>query len=797
VTGSTEQPDHACVDAGLLRTVDARKRHAASRWTKRDRLDYLLYGRRPEPIPSYTGVVEPPEAGKIGIACSGGGIRSAAFSLGALQVLQRERVLQQSRYLAAVSGGSYIASAFCMVRKTWSGTDRPPAGRPGHDDSDPAAVTDEHPPFFPGSPEEQYLRNRSSYLAPGLTGKLQLAIRVLIGIGINIGFLALFLIVCGTGLGLLYGALFPELARHVGADRMCAHQLCHFTPLALPGGIYWPVIGIAAAGVVLGGGAIVAYRWPARLRDFAEAWSLRLLLLGAGAAVLLIGIPLLVSLVRAWGTVRSSAVTVKPSVHPATTAGQILGLGAGGAATVGGAILLQLRAEWANVKKLEKQVAADAKWYRGLSQRLRLMIAYLAAAVLGPLLALTMTLVASNAVLNLVHPYVRWIVFGIAATAFAVIYSVADLTTWSLHPFYRRRLASVFALKRIRRPEREPPIAKDEAGIAEERDYHLRVRLSETAIPHSEHGRQVWPTLLVCAAANVSDDAATPPGRAVTSFTFSATAMGGPLVGAVGTRELEDACDARRASYFTLPAAVAMSGAAISPSMGKMTRRPLRFLMALANLRLGVWVPNPRRIDMFEKRDHVYPRPRPSYLARELFGINKLDAPYLYVTDGGHYENLGLVELLRRGCTEIYCFDASNDNFDALGDALSLARSELEVEIELSSSEMKPAADGIATDNCVKATVRYPGADAPTAHIYYARAVMTADVPADVLSYHARDPQFPHDSTSDQLYPDQRFEAYRALGACAAQHALRRSGRTSAPAAMNGGGPELEGALTG
>jgi hypothetical protein len=802
-TGAAPAPeDHPCVDAGLARTVDARKRYAGSKWTGRDWRDYILFGRKPEPIPSYTGVVEPPEEGKIGIACSGGGIRSAAFSLGALQVLTRHRVLQQSRYLAAVSGGSYIASAFCMVRKTWEGSERPPTGEAGHDDSDPSVVTDERPPFFAGSPEEQYLRNRSSYLAPGLDGKLQLVLRLLLGLGINLGFLALFLIALGTGLALAYGAIFPELARHVGSDRMCSGQLCHFTPLAISHGIWIPVLSVAGLGILFGGGSIVAYRWRSSLRDFAETWSLRLLVLAVALATLLIGIPLLVSLFRAWGTVKSSAVAVKPSVHPVNTALQVVGLGAGGTATVGGAILLQLRAEWINLKKTEQKLAADVKWYRGLPQRLRLALAYLAAAVLGPLLALATMLVATNATLNVGHPYVRWIVFGATAGTFVLIYSVADLTTWSLHPFYRRRLASAFALKRVRRPEGIPPIAREEAGIAEERDYHELVRLSETAIPHSEHGQQVWPTLIVCAAANISDGAATPPGRAVTSFTFSANAMGGPLIGAVQTRELENACDARRGLYFTLPAAVAVSGAAISPSMGKLTRRPLRFLMALGNVRLGVWVPNPRRIDTFKARNRVYPRPRPSYLACELLGINRLDAPYLYITDGGHYENLGLVELLRRGCTEIYCFDASDDKFDALGDAVSLARSELEVEVEISSSEMQPDTDGIAKENCVMATVHFPQPDAPPAHIYYSRAVMTADLPADVVSYHARDPRFPHDPTSDQLYPDQRFEAYRALGACAAKHALRRAGRVAAAGApeLNGdhtAGQELKGALTG
>jgi hypothetical protein len=83
------------------------------------------------------------------------------------------------------------------------------------------------------------------------------------------------------------------------------------------------------------------------------------------------------------------------------------------------------------------------------------------------------------------------------------------------------------------------------------------------------------------------------------------------------SHELEDVCSKTRKRHLTLPAAVAMSGAAISPSMGKMTRWPLRFLMALANVRLGVWVPNPRRLETFGARAPLlrkvhkhYPKPR-------------------------------------------------------------------------------------------------------------------------------------------------------------------------------------------
>jgi hypothetical protein len=275
---------------------------------------------------------------------------------------------------------------------------------------------------------------------------------------------------------------------------------------------------------------------------------------------------------------------------------------------------------------------------------------------------------------------------------------------------------------------------------------------------------------VVCAAANVSDPGATPPGRAVTSFTFTPQQIGGPLIGTVPTREYEDVLEHRKRD-FTLPAAVAMSGAALSPSMGKATRAPLRFLLTLGNARLGVWVPNPRRM---EDMRGTRVRPSPLLLFSELLGRNSADAKFLYVTDGGHYENLGLVELLRRGCLHVYCFDASGgSDIQELGDAIALARTELGVEVDLEpdkAAAVVPGEAGVAAANCVLGQIRFP--DGQVGTLVYVRSVLTADAPHDVRAYHEIDPAFPHNSTGDQLYTDQRFEAYRVLGREAAKRAV-------------------------
>lgn len=760
-------------DDGLLRKAPAGPRWLAASGRRRRRRRWFLDGARPEPVPSRVGPLEPPEEDKLGICCSGGGIRSAAFSLGALQALQQRGKLEQAAYLAAVSGGSYIAAALSMVAKTGPGGSN-------------AELLRDTPPFAPNSPEEQYLRNRSSYMAPTLADKAYLAWRVLLGLLFNLAFIALPLIGAALILtGLLYARVFPDLGGQ------CTAVSCAANP---------PLWTWVAPLVVLGlsavcGLATLVVRWRSdRRQRFFVLWSVRLLAGAAALALLLVGLPSLVDWLDHLGAGGNS---VKPSLLDSLSS-----IGAGFAALLAGVIaqVAHLLKSKEAVENLGKAQKAAGK----LGSGVRLTLAYAAGALFGPLLLLLLVAIAIAVGMSQAGSDggFDWGVAAAGAGAlavFAVLYRRADLSTWSLHPYYKRRLSSAFALKRVKEgdlseKERErvealpDPGGGEESeyeGLAIERDFGELVSLSDTQLDEQKHRK--WPTLLVCAAANVSDPGATPPGRQVTSFTFSAHAVGGPLVGAVGAKEMEDAFDDRRRQRdLTLPAAVAMSGAAVSPSMGKMTKRPLTFLMALANLRLGVWVPNPRWVaaGLDDDRERQrYGRPRPWYLLCELLGRNRIDARYLYVTDGGHYENLGLVELLRRGCTKIYCFDASGvgqgrAEFDALGDAIALARSELGVEIDFKRDDpgdLEPDPDThLAKKDVVTGTIRYThGAEVVEGTLIYVRNAMTDRATWDARAHQLEDPRFPHNSTVDQLYTDKKFESYRVLGARAAGRAMK------------------------
>jgi Patatin-like phospholipase len=779
-------------------------------WSRRWRS--LLLRERPEPIPSFRGPVECPpsrEQERIGICCSGGGIRSAAFNLGALQALQCEEELQRASYLSAVSGGAYIAAAFSMVATPWEiGTD----GKPS-EDSDPELLEHE-PPFAPGSPEEQYLRNRSSYMAPDGFGKLYIVYRALLGLLFNVAFLAAPLFAAMLIVGwLIYRPMYPRLVPG-GSTGSIYH---------VPLGCWLAPAVIAGVSALIGLFVLLCRVRRDRVRRGLQVLSTRLLILAMLVALFSIGLPLLVALAHkiAEDLPLAEKASAKGVLGVYATGGGLAGLIAG--------VLAYVRETLLTPKKALTKIEEGSK---ALGSKVRTAVAYAAAAVAGPLLTIGVMGIALSVSLSYDSAKVtKW--FGVALPlalgaglllVFLALYYVTDLTSLSLHPFYKRQLCTAFALRRVKAvvaydigPDQENELRQSAGGrkfldtpVAIERKFNGLVKLSDTALDGARTASQAgakataccssqtrsWPTLIVCAAANVADPGATPPGRPVTSFTFSARSVGGPLIGAVHTQQLEDAFDGTkhkgRARDLTLPSAVAISGAAVAPSMGKLThQRPLRFLLALSNIRLGVWVPNPRWVEggatpgegSAKGSQHVYARPRPNYLIRELIGRNRVDSKYLFVTDGGHYENLGLVELLRRGCTEIYCFDASDDkNFSVLGDAIALARSELGVEIDIDPSELAPKeAGGTAANSVAYGKIRYRDEDkchfSREGVLIYARCTLTAKAPWDVQAHHEEDPAFPHNSTADQLYTDQKFESYRALGEFVAGDAIERMGQ--------------------
>ena len=160
-----------------------------------------------------------------------------------------------------------------------------------------------------------------------------------------------------------------------------------------------------------------------------------------------------------------------------------------------------------------------------------------------------------------------------------------------------------------------------------------------------------------------------------------------------------------------LGSAVAISGAAANPNAGYHTSAPLAFLMTILNVRLGWWLGNPRR-------DGPSARPGPMNalvsLLSELFAQSNGRSRYVNVSDGGHFENLGLYELVRRRCRYIIVSDSEADpalGFEGLGGAIRKCRADFGVEITINPDPIR-LSSGRSLSHCVVGTITYPEADA-------------------------------------------------------------------------------------
>ncbi|HEV8397252.1 MAG TPA: patatin-like phospholipase family protein [Vicinamibacterales bacterium] len=236
---------------------------------------------------------------------------------------------------------------------------------------------------------------------------------------------------------------------------------------------------------------------------------------------------------------------------------------------------------------------------------------------------------------------------------------------------------------------------------------------------------------------------------------------------------------------LTMGLALATSGAAASPNMGYHSSPTLGFLMTVFNVRLGWWLRNPRFRDVWtDQKTGVSLRE----LLYELLGMTTDDKKWVYLSDGGHFENLGVYELVRRRCRLIIACDAGQDGavtFEDLGNAIERCRADFGVDIEIDLSKLRLGADRRSEWHCAIGTIRYDRLppimeDDPLevpGTLLYIKSSLTGDEPADILRYAAEHPAFPHESTNDQFFDESQFESYRALGYHAVEDVFMRAVR--------------------
>ena len=727
------------------------------------------------------------------ICLSGGGIRSASVALGALQSMRTELGgLDGIDRIVSVSGGGYTNGGMQLaLTSKWD-------DKSGRVDESGRTEAQPNDVFSPGSVEEDHLRRHSSYLSDGLA-------QWLVALGVLFrNLLASFLII-GLSIatvGLAIGFFYRNVPIVDGGLQTLRTRLLAGAGTNAPGypSVPWGVtLGIAAMFVFVLLVYVAELVWWS-FRGSRPAVMARVTAGVAIAALLLVVVGVVVpavvwlSSVLTWHLgISSKPMVAVTGVSAALSYGAVLAAALWRKKQVVSTALT-------DVKKGEKAVSGVLP--NSMVQRILIWIALLALFVVGIVIA---SWVATSGL-----DKSWWAFLVVGPLLFLAIF--LDQTSMSLHPFYRRRLASAFA---VRRQKFGANGQRNAGEIAEAVPYSY-----DEATSLSRYGgqRHPWPGVTFAASANLTGQSRTPPGRRAVSYALRSDYVGGPQVGWVRTDVLEGLVSNVVGKDLTVEAAVAISGAAIASAMGAQTRDYEVFL-ALTNVRLGAWLPNPRFLALkcANWADWTVPGlPRIrglSYFAREILGIHSDHSRLLLCTDGGHYDNLGLVETLRHRYQYIYCFDASGATqpmADTLAGALMLAREELGVEIVLDDPEALSAGSGTAFDPAqqfsklntrlsksavISGTITYPPIGEQgemTGRLIFAQTDLTHELPYDLLEYTQDDPGFPNDGTADQWFDCNRFDAYKTLGAYlglqAAQTMRNLNGSNPIPPGGSGAG---------
>lgn len=340
------------------------------------------------------------------------------------------------------------------------------------------------------------------------------------------------------------------------------------------------------------------------------------------------------------------------------------------------------------------------------------------------------------------------VLFG-ALLVFGILVRHVDLNLFSAHSFYVNRLARTFlgASQDKRHPDPytgfDPHDDLQLGQLAQQRPIHL----INTTLNLTGGEDLAWQT------------------RRGACFTFT------PAWTGYTTRNSknEEFGGFRPTSGYggglSLATAVAVSGAAASPNMGFHTATSVAALLTAFNLRLARWCPNPARRDW----DQCAPRTATRPFFAELFGDTTGNNTWVNLSDGGHFENLGLYELIRRRVAFIVVTDAAADGayrFDDLAMAVRKIAVDFGVNIDIPENALNairpPEGSPFSAAHWAFGRINYPDGD--PGYLIYVKNSIDADAPIDIRQYRDANPAFPHESTADQWFDEDQFEAYRHLG---------------------------------
>jgi hypothetical protein len=729
-----------------------------------------------------------PEEPVFGLALSGGGIRSASFALGLLQALHGYEVFEKFHYFSTVSGGGYIGSALTYFRNVFQ---FPDPTKPGQNlnwfpfgylrGSNVRAIgaRTEKPADAPSLRAYEivsFLRQHASFLTPSRQlDRPAMAAGVLRG---------------------LVGCVLPYMA-----------MLSGLFGVALAWRLFDPQLGLDGIHNVSVFDAYADRNAPA----------FYLALLPAAVAIVLLLVTLLSSLCQVLITSKASAGREDPvkaqagyrnSIAKMSFYGNVLvwcagllllstlpwlhdylsGLKSGGALpTTTTALLAALGGGAAQVAKLRSIVGGNQSppsIWKSLLMLLAgiafvfgvVLLAYVAgfyvAYAADQLLLPRFTGVDAQAkTLILTAELAEAALLGaipllVALIGLLLAYKI-NVNHASQHRIYRDRLMEVFcAEERALKQGQWYPAEKAQGQdgwlmnmVKVKKPYHL---ISTALITTDSNDRKYR-------------------GRGGDNFLLSPLYCGSDATGWAKTGDCMPA--------MSIATAAAVSGAALNAHAGPHGSGGLRnkayaALLSFLGLNLGYWARNPKKLAPGEKPKFPMPNLMRPGLAN-ISGRNLNEAGnYVQLSDGGHFENLAVYELIRRNVAFMWVSDAGQDEgftFEDLSSAIERVRVDFGVNVRFreepydlthllpdtadtptDASKIFAKEYSLAKRGYAIGTIEYP--TGPHGIIVYVKTTLTRGLPGDLYGYKARNKDFPHQTTLDQFFDEQQFEAYRELG---------------------------------
>ncbi|MEF0941306.1 patatin-like phospholipase family protein [Rhizobium sp. BR 362] len=756
------------------------------------------------------------EAGSnlTGLSFSGGGIRSAAFCLGvsqALDALTRDgepRVFDAFDYLSTVSGGGYIGTSIV------SGMMQEPYTFPFASKLDSQET-----------PEIQHLRNYSNFLVPNGTIDYLTSFALLMrGLFVN----ALIVLPVLLLLAVFTVACNPR-STDLGQPDIFGFPLSGgWLPLITINGLEAFTLTINVTVIVLALMFVSAiatsltFQTSRLMMRERLAWILGWLVAAMAGAFLIELQPLILSgMFKGTMTATAEIAGVENGgIKSVLLAVAHIVPALAGVLLPAALVLIGAAQKLANVARA---TLGEATWTAMLQKYASRIALYLAAFVVPLLLWICYLYLSFWAIIPVadlasapppapVAPSWLSVVSALAANHLPVIGRLGEIGSFylwvalvlafvclfigpnsnSLNQLYRDRLSRAFLFERVRLGSGKPSIDVDRWKFSSLKQF-------DAESGHWNSGAAYAPYLLVNTTINlIASKALNKRGRNADNFIFSPLYIGSQATRYAAAKEMEEAVPS-----LSLATAMATSGAAASANMGNHTVRILTFSLSLLNVRLGYWLANPAKLDALR---HWWNRRWSNfgtwYFANETAG--RLDEKRLnvYLTDGGHVENLGIYELLRRRCKVILAIDAEADpsmTFESFVKLQVMARIDLGIRIELPWQDIQKrtleVTKAMASNAGGPARSKGPHAavgiieygEDEKGILLYIKSSLTGDENDYIMDYKRRNPTFPHETTLDQFFSEEQFEVYRALGFHAAHHFLSGTNDFAQPSAVPAG----------